>query len=70
MKIVTNYWRKPIPTNRFDWSAIDADTYDVDCDEDGFFSNHPRGYGRTEAEAIADLKQQIADRDNDMAREG
>jgi hypothetical protein len=50
-KIVTRHDPKPIPTNRFDWSAIDDNTYDgPGC---------PVGYGATEAEAIADLLDQI-----------
>ena len=40
------------------WSAIDANTYDVDCDQDGFFSTSPVGYGRTEQAAIDDLIEQ------------
>lgn len=39
--------------------AIDRSTYDCDCDQDGFFSLSPVGYGKTEAEAIADLKEQM-----------
>lgn len=39
--------------------AIDADTYDCDCDQDGFFSTSPVGHGATEAEAIADLLEQL-----------
>jgi hypothetical protein len=61
MKIVTDYWAKPIPMRQFDWTAT-TDDYDADCDEDGYFSNHPVGYGRTEAEAIADLMAQIEER--------
>lgn len=54
MKIVTDYWAKPIPLRQFDWSAVDDDTYDGEgC---------PVGYGTTEAEAIQDLKDQIEDR--------
>lgn len=59
MKIVTDHWRKPIPTNKFDWCAVDSDTFD------GAPDTHPPcpiGYGSTEAEAIADLLEQIADR--------
>ena len=52
MRIVTEYWAKPIPDRSFDWSAIDDDTYDGA--EDSSNRNHI-GYGRTEAEAIADL---------------
>lgn len=39
--------------------AIDADTYDCDCDQDGFFSTCPVGHGATEQEAIADLLEQL-----------
>lgn len=54
MKIRTDYDPKPIPGRQFDWSAIDDDTYDGEgC---------PIGYGRTEQEAIDDLKQQIEER--------
>lgn len=49
--IRTNYWAKPIPDRRFDWSAIDYATYDG---LDG-----PIGFGATEAEAIADLKEKL-----------
>jgi hypothetical protein len=41
------------------WSAIDRNTYDCDCDQDGFFSISPIGYGATEQEAIADLIEQM-----------
>lgn len=52
VKIQTDYWRKPIPTDRFDWSATDADTYDGAPDSG---NRNQVGYGATEAEAIADL---------------
>lgn len=65
MKISTEYYMKPIPLREWDWSAIDSDTYDVDCDQDGFFSNSPVGYGATEAEAIQDLQDQIEDRETE-----
>ena len=53
MKIVTEYVYPPIPDRRFDWSAIDDDTYDgPGC---------PVGTGPTEAAAIADLLEQIKD---------
>lgn len=42
-----------------EWTAIDADTYDVDCDQDGFFSTSPVGYGKTKQQAIDDLLEQI-----------
>jgi hypothetical protein len=65
MKITTCFWPKPIPDRRYDWSAIDSDTYDADCDQDGYFSHDPVGYGRTEAEAIQDLKDQLEARSDD-----
>ncbi|MCC6918929.1 MAG: hypothetical protein IT548_06975 [Alphaproteobacteria bacterium] len=59
MKIVATFNNPPIPDRRWDWSAIDADTYDADCDQDGFFSTHPIGLGRTAREAINDLLSQM-----------
>ena len=46
-KILTEYWAKPIPMRQYDWAAW----------YDGKEESGPYGYGRTEAEAIADLKQ-------------
>lgn len=63
VKITTSYDFPPIPIRDMDWSAIDSDTYDCDADQDGFFSTHPIGHGRTEAEAIADLLEQIKERE-------
>ena len=45
-KIITNYWAKPIRDRQFDWSAM----------EDGGNENMC-GWGRTEQEAIEDLKR-------------
>jgi hypothetical protein len=59
IKIRTTFEYPPIPVRDMDWSAIDDDTYDVDCDQDGFFSRSPIGRGATEQEAIADLIEQI-----------
>ncbi len=53
MNIKTHYDYPPIPNRLFDWSAID----DVSPD-----SRSPVGHGATEEEAIADLKEQIAER--------
>jgi len=41
--------------------AIDRSTYDCDCDQDGFFSTSPVGYGATKEAAIADLLDQMED---------
>lgn len=38
-----------------EYVAIDRDTYDCDCDQDGFFSISPVGYGKTPLDAIVDL---------------
>lgn len=48
-KIVTTYDPKPIPARRFDWSAI----------TDNYEGGDPVGYGATEADAIADLYEQV-----------
>lgn len=51
--VVTHYDPKPIPDRRFDWSAVDGETYDgPGC---------PIGWGRTEDEARADLAEQMED---------
>lgn len=52
MRIVTEYIFPPIPDRRFDWSAIDDDTYEP---------GNPIGFGATKEEAISDLREQIAD---------
>lgn len=54
MKIKTNFDYPPIPTRKFDWSAIDEDTYD------GVEDSHcPVGRGATEIDAIRDLLDQM-----------
>ena len=57
MKIRTTHVRPPIPTTRFDWSAIDDDTYEP--------GKPVVGFGRTVQEAIADLLEQIKERADD-----
>ena len=52
MKIETEYWRKPVPTDKFDWQAIDADTYESGARKDS----------EPEQEAIADLMEQLEER--------
>lgn len=51
MKIVTQYICPPIPTRDHDWVA-----YEDGREEDGAY-----GYGKTEQEAIEDLKGQTDD---------
>lgn len=62
VKVSTSFDYPPIPVRELDWSAVDDDTYDADCDEDGFFSICPVGHGATEQEAINDLMVQIEER--------
>ena len=53
MNIRTSHDCPPIPTRAFDWSAVDADTYDGAPD-----ARCPIGRGATEADAVADLLEQ------------
>lgn len=62
VRIRTDHVYPPIPDRSTDWSAVDDSTYDCDCDQDGYFSTHPVGWGRTEQAAIDDLLLQIAER--------
>ena len=55
MKIRTDYWPKPIPPRQFDWTAID----------ENYEPGGHIGFGRTEQEAIDDLKA-LVDADNDQ----
>lgn len=59
IKVRTTHEYPPIPVRDMDWSAVDDDTYDVDCDQDGYFSTCPIGRGATEEAAIADLLEQL-----------
>lgn len=53
MKIQTSFEYPPIPDRRFDWSAVDDDTYDGEgC---------PIGRGPTERDAVMDLLNQMED---------
>jgi len=54
MKIITELEYPPIPTRAFDWCAM----------LDGYEPGDPIGYGSTEEEAIADLKRQLEERDD------
>jgi hypothetical protein len=56
MKIRTEFVHPPIPDRRFDWSAVDDDTYDG-AEDSG--NRNMIGYGKTEQEAIADLMAKI-----------
>ena len=55
MKIITQYIKPPIPIRIYDWVAyLDGN------EEDG-----PYGYGKTECEAIEDLKISMEDMENE-----
>jgi hypothetical protein len=47
-----------------EWTAVD-DNYDADWqgEEDGYVSSSPRGWGKTENEAIRDLIDQLKERE-------
>lgn len=52
MKIITDYWAKPIPPRNFDWTA----TYDNYEGGDGYDEpTSPSAHGATEQEAIDNL---------------
>jgi len=51
--IRVTYDRKPIPTKRYDWSAV----------RDGYDEGDPVGFGATAADAIANLKDEEEFRD-------
>ena len=51
LRILTTFDYPPIPNRDFDWSAIDADTYDGE--------RSPIGRGATPNAAIADLLEQL-----------
>lgn len=46
----------PIPIRRFDYSAVDASTYDL---------GEPIGYGATPQEAVAELFERLGERDDE-----
>lgn len=58
--IITEFVYPPIPLRNFDWSAVTDDYDGADIDENTS-SRDPIGWGATEAEAIADLKQQLSE---------
>ena len=53
-KIITRHWAKPIPLRQFDWEAT------VDGGDERMV-----GCGRTEAEAIDDLRRLLIERAED-----
>lgn len=53
LKVSTHYDPKPIPARHLDWSAVDYGYGGEGCSI---------GYGKTEADAIADLLEEIEQR--------
>lgn len=53
MKIKTEHHPSPIATTNLDWCAFDEGSYTL---------GGPQGWGRSEAEAIQNLMEQIAER--------
>ena len=51
LRVRVDYWAKPVPFRWGDYSAVDDATYDG--------PGHPVGHGATEAEAVADLLEQM-----------
>lgn len=41
------------------WQSIDLNTYDCDCDQDGFYCTDVVGYGRTPLDAIVDFLDRL-----------
>ena len=48
-----------LPTGEY--QAIDANTYDCDCDQDGFYSVSPVGWGHSPLTAALDLIELMMD---------
>jgi hypothetical protein len=59
IELHTRFEYPPIPIRSFDWSAIDAATYDADWDGERYVAASPTGRGRTELAAIHDLFDQL-----------
>ena len=58
MKIRTLFVYPPIPDRRFDWQAVDEDTYDGAEDSK---TRNQIGYGPTELDAVSDLLEQLSE---------
>ena len=50
-----------------EYTAVDDSTYDCDCDQDGFFSTSPIGWGFSTIGAIADLFEKMPRAASDRA---
>lgn len=53
--VVTEVWKKPIPTRAFDWSAT----------LEGYEPGDPIGHGSTQSMALMDLSRQVFEREQD-----
>jgi hypothetical protein len=52
-KIIVIHFPKPIPTDRYDWEAV----------EDGYDKGDPIGFGASKQEAIDHLNERLDERD-------
>ena len=43
------------------YHAYDENTYDCDCDQDGYYSTSPVGSGRSALDAVAELLEMMED---------
>ena len=62
MNIQTRYYRPPIASRKYDWEAYVPETLNQVCCQDpdcGCFKRVKIGFGETEAEALADLMEQL-----------
>jgi uncharacterized hydantoinase/oxoprolinase family protein len=61
MKIVTHFWAKHIPTSPDDDRGMSDRSHDwAACRFDDYSPDAPTGYGKTEAEAIANLRRLLS----------
>lgn len=70
-KIVTSFVYPPIPIRKFDWCAHDEgyDPGEPDGETGQYHGGSPIGWGRTEAEAIAEYREIIGEACIDCGRE-
>lgn len=62
MKIKLYHVYPPIPDRRYDWLAVDDDTYDG--------TGGVVGFGETQQEAIKDLQERVSERELEQKENG
>lgn len=62
-RVVIKVEYRPLPgtDRRYDWCAVDTNSYDADCDERGYFTGCAMGHGMTRRDAVLDLVSQWDD---------